>query len=226
MATAGSGIMRNASAVKAHLLQGSGGLGPEIADLRRDVVSAVTSLAAIGVDEFIDAAAGAAADLEAATATLAVGAVRTVTTFLAPGIAKLTANPRNLIFTTAGVTPANAPATVTINGLYRGKVQTETLALAQTAAVATGLKPFSSLTSIVYAASDGAAATISIGVGPSLGLSQKPKVRQALFYIVREIAIGAVVTTGTVTAEGLYTPAAAPNGTNDYTVYYEYSADL
>jgi hypothetical protein len=53
------------------------------------------------------------------------------------------------------------------------------------------------------------------------------KSRAGLRAPIRQIAIGAVVTTGTFSApatnlpHGAYAPAAAPNGTNDYAITYE-----
>lgn len=216
----GSGLFSDKGPLKPHLMQQTGGVAAEVNDLRHDVAQVLGQLAAIAIDEFTNAAAAGAADLEAATATTV--APRTVSTFLAGGAAKLAAYPRNLTFTTGGTTPANAPATVTITGTYRGKAQTETLALSQAAGTDVGLKPFSTITSVVYGAALGVDATVSIGVGAGLGVSQVPKSRAGLVAPIRQIAIGAVVTTGTFTSVGLYTPAAAPNGTNDYAVYYEY----
>lgn len=220
----GSGLFSNESALKPHLLQGASGIPGEISDLRKDVGDTVAPLAAITVDEFTNPAAAGAADLKIATATTV--AIQTVSSFLAPGLAKLTAYPRNLTFTTAGVTPAHAPATALITGTYRGKPQTESVALAQTATIATGLKPFSTITSIVYAAGDGAAATVSIGVGLGYGISHVPKSRAGLVGLIREIEVGAVVATGALTAAGLYTPAVAADGVKDWAIYYEYNPTL
>jgi len=218
----GSGLFSTQHARLPHLITGQGGIAGEIADLRADLNQVLSPLAAVAIDEFTNAAAAGAADLEAAVATTV--APRTVTTFLAGGVAKLAAYPRNLTFTTAGATPADAPATAVVTGTYRGTAQTETVTIAQTATIATGLKPFSTVTSVAYAAADGTAATISIGVGAGLGTSQIPKSRAGLVAPTREIAVGVVVTTGALTAVGLYTPAAAPDGVKDYAVYYEYDA--
>lgn len=209
---------------QSRFVTGKRGVAGEVGDLRDDVEEELRPLAAISVDEFTNAAAAAAAGLEAATPT--VTTARTVTSFLAGGVAALAAHPRNLTFTTAGGTPADAPATATITGTYRGKDQTEVVNVAQTAATATGLKPFSTVTKVEYSAGDGTAATVSIGFGAGLGTAQVPKSRAGLVAPTREIAIGAAVTTGVLTAAGLYTPSAAPNGTNDYAIYYEYDPEL
>lgn len=218
----GSGLFSKAHALKAHLLQGSGGLSAEVADVRHDVLATLSPMAGIYVEEYTNPVTGGVADLLVATATTV--AIQTVTSFLAPGIAKLAALPRNVTFTTAGVTPAHAPASVVVTGTYRGLPQTETVTLAQTAAIALGVKPFSTITSVVYAAGDGTAATVSIGVGDSIGIASVPKARTGIVVIIKEWAIGAVVTTGALSAAGLYTPAAAPNGTNDYAIMYEADA--
>lgn len=218
----GSGLFSRAKAYLSHKVKP----GSEIYDIRKDVGDELDPLAAIAVEEFTNPAAGAANDLLVATASTV--AVQTILEagLLAPGLAKLAAFPRNLIFTTAGATPADAPATVVVTGTFNGVAQTETINIAQTATVATGVKPFSTITSIVYAAGQGAAATVAIGVGGGLGVTRKPKARAGLVAPVREIAVGVAVTTGALTADNLYTPAAAPDGTRDYCVFYEFDATV
>ncbi len=209
----GSGLFSKKRAARPHLSQG------EVADLRDDVEDVFDDMAAIGVDEFTNPAAAGAADLEAATACTV--APRTAV-LLAPGLAKLAAYPRNVSFTTAGNTPADAPATAVVTGTYRGKPQTETVNIPQTATIALGTKPFSTISSIVYAAAQGTDATVSIGVGTGVGTTKKPKARAGAVNLVREVAVGALVTNGVLTAEGLYTPNTAPDGTRDYCIYFEF----
>jgi hypothetical protein len=216
----GSGLFANKAGDVPHLVDG------ELKDLRDDVKAEFAPLAAITVDEFTNPAAAGAADLEAATATTV--APRTVTSFLAGGLAKLVAFPRNITFTTAGGTAADAPATATITGTDpRGRAQTETVTIAQTATIATGVKPFKTVTSIAYAAADGTGATVSIGIGAGLGLGMPPKARAgAVPLAIREMVDGGLVTTGALNANGLYTPATAPDGAHDYAVYYEYDPSI
>jgi hypothetical protein len=218
MSTNGSRLFTNQGAARPHSMP------REVEDLRNDVAATLLPMAAITVDEFTNPLTAAAAGLLAATATTV--AVQTVleAALLQAGRDELAANPRNLTFTTAGVTPADAPATVVITGKDAdGKAQTETVNIAQTATIANGVKAFSKVTSIVYAAADGAAATVSIGYGNVLGVKKKPKVRAGLAALVREIANGALVTTGSLDATNkTYTPAAAPDGAKDYAVFYEY----
>lgn len=218
--TTGSGLFSNMRAYKPHLVEGKGGVAGEVDDLRQDVLVTLTPMAAITVEEFTNPAAGAVDSLEAATATTV--APRTVTVFEAAGLAALAAHPRNVTITTGGTTPADAPATAVVTGTYKGAAQTETLVVPQTAATVTGTKPFDGLISVAYAAADGTDATNSIGIGGGLGVKAVPKARGGGVNLVREIAVGALVTNGVLTAERLYTPNAAPNGTNDYAVYYEY----
>jgi len=216
----GSGLFSNAGPLKPHLMQQSGGIAAEVNDLRRDVGAAMAPMAAQSVDEYINAVAGTVAMLLAATATSV--AVQTITTFLAPGVAALLAFGRNVTLTTSGATPADAPATALVTGTYNGAAQTETINVPQTATTAVGVKPFDTVTSVLYSAGQGAAALVSIGVGDALGTSETPVSRAGLVAPTREIAVGAVVTTGTLTVAGLYTPAAPPDGTKDYCIYYEY----
>ena len=52
--TAGSGLFTNARPEKPHLVEGKGGLAGEVDDLRRDIASDLSGLAAISVEEFTD----------------------------------------------------------------------------------------------------------------------------------------------------------------------------
>lgn len=216
----GSGLFSTKGPQKPHLVQGKKGVAGEVDDLRRDVLAELEPLAAIAVEEFTNPAAGATDSLEAATATQTTA--RTVTTFEAAGLAALAAHPRNVNITTAGSTPADAPASAVVTGTYKGAVQTETLVVPQTAATVTGTKPFDGLTSVVYAAGDGTDATNAIGIGNGIGVTKTPKARAGGVAIVREVVDGALVVNGVLTAAQLYTPNTAPNGAHDYAVYYEY----
>jgi len=218
--TTGSGLFSDKRAKKPHLVEGKSGVAGEVEDLRADVLATMVPMAAITVEEFIDPALGAVDDLEAATATTV--APRTVTTFEAAGLAALAAHPRNITITTAGTTPADAPPTALVTGTYKGAVQTETITVAQTAATATGVKPFDGLTSVAYAAADGTGATNAIGIGNGLGVTGVPKARAGAVNLITEIEAGTVVTTGALTAERLYTPSTAPDGSNDYAIFFEY----
>ncbi len=103
------------------------------------------------------------AGLKAATATVAAPVTLTASDLLTAGKTAILAHPRRLVFTTAGVTPADAPASVDIVGTYKGAVVSETLNLAQTATSATSVNDYDAITSLDYPAADGTAATIAIG---------------------------------------------------------------
>jgi len=220
----GSGLFANKNAIKAHLMQQTGGLAAEVKDLRDDILAELAPMAAIAVDEYTNPVAAAAAGLEAATATTVAPRTVLAAGLLAPGKAALLAYGRNVTFTTAGATPADAPATALVTGTgMDGLPLTETVTLAQTATIANGVKAFKTIVSVAYAAADGTAATVSIGFGLSLGLGRKAKSRAGLTSAIREIAVGVLVTTGVLDATNrTYTPSAAPDGVKDYAVYYEY----
>jgi hypothetical protein len=180
------------------------------------------------VDEFTDAIASNTAGLKAATATTVAIQSYTAADLLAAGKDELLARPRNVTFTTAGGTPAHAPADVVVTGTdINGDALTETITLAQTATTAEGAKCFRTITSIVYAAGDGASATIAIGFGKKFGLSAKAKVRAGAVMRGTEISAGTVVTNGTLATpttsppNGSYSPNTNPDGSVDYAIAYE-----
>jgi hypothetical protein len=179
-------------------------------------------------DELTDPLAAAAAGLRAATATTVAPQTVLAAGLLAGGVAELLARPRNVTFTTAGATPADAPATALITGTdINGDAMTETVNIAQTATIANGVKAFRTITSIAFSAADGTGATVSIGYGNAFGLRRKARTRAGAVMRGTEVSAGTIVTNGTlVTAEtspphGTYTPNTAPNGTNDYAIEYE-----
>lgn len=223
----GSGLFQTAFPANPHLVRGNG-LSKEVRDVREDVRVAMLGLASIQVEEFTDLPAASANAIKLAIATVAA-----ITTYSgaqldgAIGGATLPA-PRNVTITTAGVTPADAPANAVINGLdVDGNALSETITVAQTATIATGVKAFSKITSIVLPAADGTAATLAFGFGSKIGLRKKIKARAGLTAAIKEIAGGAVVTNGvfvlpaTAPPYGTYAPNTVPDGTTDYAIYYE-----
>jgi hypothetical protein len=189
----------------------------------------LSSFVPIDAYEITDAAAAAAAALRAGFATTVAVQVWLAADLLAPGKAALAAYPRRVQFTTAGGTPAHAPATATVAGKdAKGLALEETINLAQTATTADGVKFFSEITSVTFSAGDGTGATIAMGFTAAIGFKETPKLRNAAVAAVQEFTNG--VPSGT---RGTYiTPASgapyggvtfntAPNGTNDYTVYFE-----
>jgi hypothetical protein len=193
--TIGSGLLSDQRARLPHLVEGKRGVAGEVDDLRQDLGGALEPLAAFTTEEFTNPVAASAVNIEIATATTV--AARTVPAFAAAGVAALAAHPRNIVFTTAGATPADAPATVVVTGKdVNGNVLTETVTLSQIAGAASTVKCFSELTSIVYAAADGTAATIAIGVGAIFGLGKKIVNRANLPAVIMEISDGSIVGSG------------------------------
>ena len=104
-----------------------------------------------------------------ATATVAAPVTVLAAGLISGGLTQLANYPSQITFTTAGGTPADAPATVDIVGTDEtGAAQTETgLVLAQTASTVTSANSWRTITSIAYAAADGTGATVSIGISDS-----------------------------------------------------------
>ncbi len=166
--TAGAGIFRRMKDKLDHLINPGGGLSGEIFDLRKDIANELGVLAGFVAEEWTNlpgTAAPGAAVLRVATATVAAPTTVLPAALLDPGEAMLLAHPRPLTFTTAGTTPADAPANVVITGTdMNGAVQSETLALAQTAAAVTSTKAYKTITSLAFPAADGTGATVAIGI--------------------------------------------------------------
>ena len=180
------------------------------------------------VQEWTNPAATSTTALKAATATVASTVQLTASDLLSGGKNALAAFPRNITFTTAGGTAADAPATATITGTGPDdEAQTETVNLSQSAATVVGAKAFKTIETIDYPAADGIDATIAIGIGSVFALSKKPKTYTGAVAVVKEYVNGSVVTNGTFVDPttsppyGTYAPNSAPNGTNDYAVRYE-----
>lgn len=221
----GSTLFQKQNAKIPHLVQSGGGLAGEVADLRKDLDDELAPIAPITVDDFTDAAT---ADIDAIKAAFA--SVATPVTYSGAELDGVVGEdampiPRNITVTTgAGGTPGDAPATVTVTGTFQGKAQSEVITVSQTAATAAGLKPFDKVTSLAFAAGDGTGATLEVGFGAGLGVAKTPKARSAATALpFRELLNGAAAASpGTLSIAKLYVPNTAPNGTNDYAVYYEW----
>ena len=107
--------------------------------------------------------AAATAGLRAAFATSVAVQTWTTADLLDAGEAAILAHARKITFLTGGVTPANAPATVTITGFRYGVAKSEVLALSQVAGNVSSVNTYTEITSFVFAAGDGNAATIAAG---------------------------------------------------------------
>lgn len=214
----GSGIFNSKRPAAPHLNTG------EVADLRQDIKAEFSSLAAIVVEEFTDPpAAGAALISVAAASTVAPR------TAVLLALAAAISPPRNITVTTAGGTPADAPATALVTGLdINGAVMTESLTVPQTATIFTGSKAFAKVTSIVESAGDGTAATMAYGIGALIGLGKKAATRAGLLALVKENAAGSLAPTpgafviaATGAPNGTYSPNSAADGSRDYCLFYE-----
>lgn len=228
--TAGSGLFSTARGVKPHLVSGKTGVAGEVDDLRKDLSAALAPLANIVVEEFVNPIVGGAATLRIATATVTAAVTLAPAALTAATLTNMELAPRQLVFTTAGTTAAHAPATVTIKGTdARNKVLEETLALAQTATTATSVNFFKTITSLEFPPGDGTGATVAIGTGAKIGLSQVPKVRSAATVIIKELEDGvAAAVAGTLEAPGVaigpygaYTPDSTLDGALDFVLFYE-----
>ncbi len=220
----GSGLFSTARAKNpSYVDPGKGALPGEVGDLRKDVASALLPLAAICVEEFSNPLATSASNVMAATTsstdavTLVPGSIHTGV-LTATVVANMALAPRQLQFTTAGATPAHQPARATIVGTdERGRSQTEVVALKQTAGLVISSKFFKSVSSIALSAGDGAGATLAIGLGAKIGLSHKVVSRAGRAAVIQEVAVGSVVTNGTVNTAATGTSAAV-TGTGDLSV--------
>lgn len=131
------------------------------------------------------------------------------------------------------ITVTHASAVVALSGVISGldiygKQITEAWSVTAggTSKTFTGKKAFKAITQItITAATDASTDSVIIGDGVVFGLDAKCSVASG----VKELANGSVVTTGTVVAasaastddpRGTYAPATAPNGTNDYDLWF------
>ncbi len=221
----GSTLFKNQGPAVQHLANAPGGLAGEVYDLRQDLKKELAKLAPITVDEFINPPTADVDGIKTAIASVAAPVTYSGAQLNGVVGAAVMAIPRNVSVTTgAGGTPADVPANATFTGKYQGKVQTEVIAISQSAATVVGTKPFDSITSIALDAGQGTGGTLEFGFGAGLGVTLKPKARATSAILpFREVTNAAVPgTPGTLNADKLYTPNTAPNGTNDYAVYYEW----
>lgn len=133
---------------------------------------------------------------------------------------------RNVSVTTVGAdSEFTFPMTVTVVGEYKGVAQTEDIVFASAAAspgTVQGVKPFDKVTSAVISANADVNGTVSVGTGAGLVTKKVPQDRHGYTPIYKEIVSGTgVVTSGSLSAYGVYLPASAPNGALDYFIAYE-----
>jgi hypothetical protein len=179
----------------------------------------------------VDAAAASTTALRAATAsTVAIQTWLKSQLTSVGGLAEIAKVARQLRFTVAGVTPADAPASCVVNGkTWAGNVS-ETVTLPQTNTTVDTVNAFIDIDSIVFAAGDGAGATIALGFTALLGLPTRCRARGAgIFPIITEMKDGAAAANAgslsgptVVKPYGAYTAATVvPNGAVDFLVRYD-----
>jgi len=233
----GSGLMSRQYANKPHLLQTSGGIAAEVKDLRDDLIAELSMVAGVAVEEFTNPAA---ADVNAIKLSIAsAAAIQTYTGAALDGVVGLLAMspPRNISITSTAHADIDAVAVVITGKDVNGDDITESITLTDGGGVTdVGAKAFAKVTSIVVPAQSGVGGALEFGFGDIIGFLRPLKSRAGLAAVVREIAVGAVVTTGTFVAapavagagqpNGTYLAAAVPDATRDYAVYYEMDASL
>jgi hypothetical protein len=185
-------------------------------------------VAGVVPEAFLDLVAASTTSIKTAVATVAA-----ITTYSGAALtgtigAGAISPPRNITITTAGGTPANAPATATITGTdVNGSVLTEVIVPATTAATVVGAKCFATVTSILLPAAGGTGATLAFGTGAIVGLGSKVAVLAGSPAVVNEMVDGVRVLTGTFATptasppNGSYAPATAPNAAHDYVIHYQ-----
>lgn len=228
--TTGSGFFSTKGPIKAHLVTGPGGIAGEIAKLRADIVAEAGQIAATVVMEGTNVPAAATNSIKTAIASATTAQVYQGTA-LNGVIGQGVMDPaRPLSITTAGATPADAPATALIHGFdAQGNGLTETITVPQAAATQDGVKCFRQVTRIDLPVGQGVAATMAFGIASTLGVPRKVKSRTGLQEIQREIMDAALISppTGALTTAvtnppfGGYIPVAPPNDAHDYAIYYE-----
>lgn len=209
-----------------------GGERGEIAAIRSDMRAVFKHAVHLGTVEYTNVPASNATAFTSALASVAtaVELVAEDSDFDGTYTDGILPIARNVLITTAGGTPADAPATATVVGEdVDGNALTETINIAQTATTAAGVKCFKKIDSISMPAGQGTDATVSFGTGALIGLPAAPKPRAGATLLVHENAAGAVPTAGALTGadtnapHGAYQPhsSVAPNGTRDYHIIYE-----
>ena len=222
----GSGLFSNQSPIHQHLAQGSHGTSGELGEIWRAVTALFGPMAALAVEEFdLPTAASSNAFLHSVATTNGTVTYTSANGLLAPN---LSTGALNVVITSNA--NSACPTSAVITGFdAAGNAQTETIAL--TTGAGTGVKGWSSITSIELLGGTGTTGTTIIGTGVVIGLKQKPKGR--LGQTTTTVPFKEwLSTSGTITSptagsvdstNHTYTPNSAPDGsTLSYAVFYEY----
>lgn len=162
----------------------------------------------------------------------ALAAVDAVTASTVCGIAATTIlpttqplTPRVLTLTSGGTAADIKAVQAVVNGTNMAdEVIAETMPIftVNTATTVTGLKAFKTVTSVVVPAMDGAAAEVSVGTGPALGIPYKIanalQYKQAIFAGSTE-TIAASTVSATVLESNTVTTTTALDGAKDLELY-------
>jgi hypothetical protein len=219
----GSNLFAKQHPAVPHLVTGKQGVPGEVDDLRRDVSTVLGGLAALTVDEWADVPAADPVGVLASTLTTTAAVTHAVDITLDP--------PRNVTLT-CDDSATTWSGSMTVTGTdVNGDAITETVAFTNNTLTA-GLKAFAHISSLARPAQLDALGHYSVGFGTLIGLAKKIKSRAGALAVVMEIEVGVVkacdalvgtyVAPATGAPNGTYDPGTAPNGTNDYAVYYEY----
>jgi hypothetical protein len=214
---------------QSRFVTGKRGLAGEVGDLRDDVEEELSPMAALAVEEWENVAA---ADTDGVLASVASanGDVAYVEADLVGAAAVVLDPPRNVTITTGG-TAANGFTDCEVVGKdINGDDMTEAIGSINSAATHAGAKCFAEVTGLNFTGGTDATATHEAGFGSIIGLAKPMKTRAgagAMLSAIEAGTLGAppagtVEVAGTAEPNGSYDASAAPNGTNDYAVYYEY----
>ncbi len=143
--------------------------------------------------------------------------------------------PRVISVTSGGTAADIATCTVTVTGTnVEGKTITEDFSFtANTAATATGIKAFKTVTQVDVPAQDGAAAEYSVGVGAALGLNHRLVPNKSSIVVIQDTEIDSNTPTqqaapsastvhGNTVELNTVTPATTPDGSTFLTILYWY----
>jgi hypothetical protein len=140
--------------------------------------------------------------------------------------------PRNVTITTTAHSDIDA-VDVVLSGRVRDAdgeliAQTDTITLTDGGnATDAGTRAFAFLDRVTIPAQSGTGGEIDVGFGAIIGLPSAIKTRAGLTAPIREVSGGSVVTNGTFTTgaaqppNGTYAPNTAPDGSEDYHLFYE-----
>jgi hypothetical protein len=215
---------------------GKGGVGGEVGDLRKDVEETISQMEVHGyglvqIDEFENLVAPSANAIKTSFASAA-----TLTTLVAADMNGAIGDDEMIPPRVPSVTTtshANIDAVLMVlTGQIRDEDgnlvdQTDSLTLTDGGGVTQNFtKAFSKITGGSIPAQGGASGALTIGISKAVGLSKPMRNIQGAPMPLKEVAAGAVATTGTfvsrltATPHGTYSPSGTPGGTDDYAVIY------